>query len=93
VTNSTDVLWQVAAALFERSLSRELLPVRLLGVGVTRLTSDSAVQRDLFDGPVRERQGPLDQAIDAIRGQFGGGAIRRGSLLGGQGSGRQGKDE
>jgi DNA polymerase-4 len=89
-TNATDILWQAAAALFERSLSREL-PVRLLGV--TRLTSDTAVQRDLFDEAARERQGALDQAIDAIRGEFGAGAIRRGSLLGGRGSGRQGKDE
>jgi DNA polymerase-4 len=80
-TNSTDGLWQVAAELFERSLTRELLPVRLLGVGVTRLTSDSPVQRGLFDGEARHRQGALDQAIDAIRGQFGTGAIQRGSLL------------
>jgi DNA polymerase-4 len=90
-TNATDVLWQTAAALFERSLSRELLPVRLLGVGVTRLTSDTAVQRDLFDGGVRERQGALDQAIDAIRGQFGAAAIRRGSLLGGAGTDKSGE--
>jgi DNA polymerase-4 len=81
-TNATAVLWQTAAALFERSLSRELLPVRLLGVGVARLTSDPAVQRDLFDGAIRERQGALDQAIDAIRGELGAAAIRRGSLLG-----------
>jgi DNA polymerase-4 len=90
-TNTTDVLWQAAAALLERSLSRELLPVRLLGVGVTRLTSDTAVQRDLFDGAGRERQGALDRAIDAIRGEFGAGAIRRGSLLGGAGPDRPGE--
>jgi DNA polymerase-4 len=81
-THATDALWQAAAGLFERSLSQELLPVRLLGVGVTRLTSEVVVQRDLFDDAVRERQGALDQAIDAIRGRFGTGAIRRGSLLG-----------
>jgi DNA polymerase-4 len=90
-TSTTDVLWQAAAALLERSLSRELLPVRLLGVGVTRLTSDAAVQRDLFDGAGRERQGALDQAIDAIRGEFGAGAIRRGSLLGGVGPDQPGE--
>jgi DNA polymerase-4 len=90
-TNAPDVLWQTAAALFERSLSRDLLPVRLLGVGVTRLTSDSAVQRDLFDGAERERQGALDQTIDAIRGQFGAAAIRRGSLLGGAGTDKPGE--
>jgi DNA polymerase-4 len=80
-TSSTDPLWRVAAELFERSLTQELLPVRLLGVGVTRLTCDPAVQHGLFDGEVRQRQGAIDQAIDAIRGQFGTGAIHRGSLL------------
>jgi DNA polymerase-4 len=80
-TNLTDVLWQAAAALFERSLSRELLPVRLLGVGATKLTRATAVQGDLFDGAGRERQSALDQAIDAIRGQFGTDAIQRASLL------------
>jgi DNA polymerase-4 len=80
-TNSTDAVWQAAGELFERSLTRDLLPVRLLGVGVTRLTSHATVQRGLFDGGVQQRRGALDQAIDAIRGQFGTGAIRRGSLL------------
>src|SRR5262245_958124 len=37
-TNATNVLWKAAADLFERSLSADLLPVRLLGVGATKLT-------------------------------------------------------
>jgi DNA polymerase-4 len=80
-TNATDALWQAAADLFERSLTRDLLPVRLLGVGVTRLTRAPVVQHGLFDGDQRERQGQLDQTVDAIRHQFGSDAIQRGSLL------------
>jgi DNA polymerase-4 len=80
-TDRTDVLWRVAGELLGRSLSRDLLPVRLLGVGASRLTREAAVQGDLFDGGAGERQTALDQTIDAIRGQFGTGAIRRGSLL------------
>jgi DNA polymerase-4 len=80
-TNGTDVLWQAAAELLERSLSAELLPVRLLGVGATGLTREMVEQRDLFDGALRARQSALDQTMDAIRGQFGPGAIQRGSLL------------
>jgi DNA polymerase-4 len=80
-TDVTDVLWRAAQELFERSVSPELLPIRLLGVGAARLTRDTAVQRDLFEDGTRQRQGALDRAIDAIRGQFGAGAIRRGSLV------------
>jgi DNA polymerase-4 len=80
-TNLTDVLWQAAAALFARCLSREVLPIRLLGVGASKLLRDPAVQGCLFDAGERERQGALDRAVDAIRGQFGTAAIQRGSLL------------
>jgi DNA polymerase-4 len=80
-TNATDVLWQAAVALFERSLSRDLLPVRLLGVGASRLLRAEAVQGQLFDADLRERRTALDRAVDAIRGQFGTGAIQRASLL------------
>jgi DNA polymerase-4 len=81
-TDVTEILWQTAKDLFERSLTRDILPLRLLGVGASRLTRESTVQRDLFDDGSRQRQGALDRAVDAIRGQFGTDAIRRGSLLG-----------
>src|ERR1043166_3420341 len=51
----TEVLWQAAADLFERSLSDEILPLRLLGVGAGRLTREGTVQSDLFDEDHRER--------------------------------------
>jgi DNA polymerase-4 len=80
-TDATDVLWQAARGLFERTVTRDVLPLRLLGVGVTNLVREPAVQGQLFDDGERQRQAALDRAIDAIRGQLGHGAIRRGSLL------------
>ena len=75
------MLWQAAKELFDRGVGRDLLPLRLLGVGATRLTREVAAQGELLDGGQREQRQALDRAVDAIRGRFGAAAIRRGSLL------------
>jgi DNA polymerase IV len=80
-TNLTDALWNTAREIFDRGLTRDLLPIRLLGVGATRLTRDGIVQGDLFEAGVREKRQSLDRTIDAIRGAFGSTALRRGSGL------------
>jgi DNA polymerase-4 len=80
-SNVTSVLWQGAQTIFERSVTPDLLPVRLLGVGASRLTREAARQRNLFDGEATERQQELDRTVDAIRGQFGAAAVRRASSL------------
>ncbi len=79
-TDVTQVLWEAAKTLFDRTVAKELLPVRLLGVGASRLTTNRAVQGDLFDGQ-SSKQSEIDQAVDGIRKQFGAAAIQRGSLL------------
>jgi DNA polymerase IV len=83
-TNSTDGLWRAASELFEMELPEELLPWRLLGFGVTKLTREAVVvQGDLFGDVVEKdkRRGDLDRTIDGIREQFGSAAIKRGSLI------------
>jgi DNA polymerase-4 len=77
----TEEIWRAAGELFGRALTAEVLPVRLLGVGATKLTRRAAVQGLLFDEDGRERQRAVDKAVDAIRRQFGDGAIRRGRAL------------
>jgi DNA polymerase-4 len=80
-SNSTDAIWQTAQAIFEQGLTREMLPIRLLGVGATRLTGETGAQRSLFDSDQRDRQHSLDQTVDAIRKQFGSAAVRRAALV------------
>lgn len=80
-TNGTNAIWKVAGELFERSLSAELMPVRLLGVGATKLTREPIVQGNLFEENADPKQAALDQTIDTIRGQFGNASIKRGSLV------------
>jgi hypothetical protein len=67
--------------LFERSVTEQELPLRLLGVGASNLTREEMVQRQLFGDEGRKRDEALDRTIDAIRGRLGPGAIRRGSGL------------
>ena len=81
-TNATDMIWKAAMELFNRGITDDVLPLRLLGVGASRLAPGSHVQGDLFAAPQQERQKALDETVDAIRGQFGDDAIQRGALLG-----------
>jgi DNA polymerase-4 len=78
-TNVTKVIWTAAAELLD-SLERDFLPLRLLGVGAAKLTREPVAQRELFEADAHERDSALDRAIDAIRAQFGGGAIQRGGM-------------
>jgi DNA polymerase-4 len=76
--NPTDidgVLFQSARRLFRRNhqLGRG---VRLLGMGVSRLTS-GGYQRDLFDEARRDRLRSLDRSVDRIRTRFGADGVFR----------------
>ena len=80
-THATNIIWKAAAGLLERSLTSELMPVRLLGVGATKLTREPIVQRNLFEESSHPRESEIDQSIDSIRAKFGSKSIQRGSLL------------
>ena len=73
----TDELAGVGVALLDELLARERLrPVRLIGLGATNLVED-AVQLGFDDGET-QRAASVDRTIDAIRGRYGGEAVRRG---------------
>ena len=74
----TSDLWACASRLLGRQLARRADPVRLLGMGVSRLTRERCEQADLFDAPVAARQRRIDSMVDAVNERFGGAGLRRG---------------
>jgi DNA polymerase-4 len=80
-TDLTEVIWQTADSLLQSRVPAQWLPLRLMGVGATKLVREEQVQHDLFGQAWRARQKALEGAMDAIRDQFGRAAIRRARLL------------
>lgn len=77
-TQSTETLWRVLGRLWREAVPSPLPPVRLLGVGVQRLTDDRQLQGALF-GEQQHRDARLDAALDVARERFGAGVLRRGA--------------
>ena len=80
-TDDGEAIARVARALLART--KLLEAVRLLGVGVTNLTSTSNRQLGLF-GPVapEDRRMRLNQAVDALAARFGPGTVTRAGVAG-----------
>jgi len=77
-TDETDAFWTAASALFDNWARQRPEPVRLIGVGLSSLSSHHGQQLLLFDQDETQRRRQLDQAIDQIRDRFGKEAISRG---------------
>jgi DNA polymerase IV len=77
-TDQTDGFWKAAAGLFDKWAREKPFAVRLLGVGLSSLSTHHGQQLLLFDQDQAERHRHLDQAMDKIRDKFGSGAIGRG---------------
>lgn len=78
-TNTTNQLYDTATRLLKEFWNGA--PLRLLGLRATKLDEPGFTQLSLFDDPNDEKQEKLDTTIDAIRGRFGAGAIKRASIL------------
>ncbi len=56
-------------------------PLRLIGIGLSELTSDDSLQMSLFPDKKKERAKKLDKAYDAINKKYGAATIQRGSNM------------
>jgi len=80
-TDAGGDVYQAAARLWIR-LASGAQPVRLLGVGLSRL--GRSAQLDLFSG---DRRGRVDRLMDAINTRFGDGTMRQARLVEGKRTG------
>ncbi|RMD61474.1 MAG: DNA polymerase IV, partial [Planctomycetota bacterium] len=80
-TDATAPIWRMVWRLFDQAWNGR--PVRLLGVGATRLSPAQARQPELFasDAGALAPQNGLDAAADAVRQRFGAGALLRAAAL------------
>ncbi len=79
-TNVTQEIFDASIELFRNRVDRRL-PIRLLGVGMSRFDNSSMRQQSLFDEPEHEQQSQLDEMSDQIRCKFGHDALARASRL------------
>ena len=80
-TNATNQLWSVALQLLTSELPDRPLVIRLVGMGVSNLQKQRAVQKDLFADEQDEKDSRLDQVADKIRSRFGTASLRRASTV------------
>lgn len=78
-TNITQTIFEAACQLLDEAWDGEV-PLRQMGVQMTRLTKEPYQQYDLFSGvsPVQyEKKLRLDETVDSLRDKFGEDIIRR----------------
>jgi len=77
--DTTDVVWPVVRALFEKA---DVTEQRIRLIGVSLSTFDAVYQFPLFEPPELRKSRKIAGALDAVSSRFGDGAIGRGALLG-----------
>lgn len=79
-SHSTDKIWQLAADLFDKVMIDAALPVRLLGIGISKFDTSIQVQQDLFEED-KDKRSIIDAVTDKINFRFGRNALQRGRTI------------
>ena len=79
-TQTTKVLWETASQILAAA-PLEGRGIRLLGMGVSNLSTDGKKQQGLFDQEEKVKATRMDEAADSIRDRFGSAAVKRASSL------------
>ena len=77
-TAGTRDLWTCASRLLAQQLARRGDPVRLIGMGASRLTRERSAQADLFEVETSARQRCIDSMVDAVNERYGRSGLHRG---------------
>jgi DNA polymerase-4 len=77
-TSVTRLLYLTAVRLLLAELGSRPQPIRLLGMGVSGVTTETLEQGELFGETNREQQRRIDTIVDEIKTRFGHRALRRG---------------
>ena len=71
-SDETELFWQTAKMLFGKYQQTNYAPTRLIGIGLSQLTTDqSGVQLSLFADKQQSKMKDIDQLIDQINDKFG----------------------
>lgn len=78
-TDITSEIYETARQLLANAWNTRV-PLRLLGISLTKLTDSNNEQISLFTDEKREKNKKLDKTVDAIRNRYGMDSVKRGSV-------------
>ncbi len=78
-TDGTMSIYAYACKLFD-ALWDGHTPLRLLGVSLSRLSTEEGGQISFFQDPKETKETEIDRAVDTIRSRFGSDAVMRGAV-------------
>lgn len=70
-TNLTAEIWREVISLFNKEFPDKVQPLRLVGIGLSELSTQQNMQMDMFSQPFKNKYKAVDEIADKIRDRFG----------------------